>query len=171
MAAVWILSGRPLFVGRSWGLSAHHCRPVLTVGHPMLRFLLSLSPAGSPCTNPGGGKQYRVDPEGGFAENVIPSVTDARHTALHFNGCAEADPRPKRPAPSRSQDPLAATMNLSFTHGGPPLVNDKLVAKVIEEVGQDWSASDGVQDMHKLLVRKISPSFSKMPRRDVENRG
>jgi amidohydrolase len=56
---------------------------------------------------------------------------------------------------------LGGTYKLDFEFGGLPLINDKHVSKVIEEVGTDLLGRENVHEMHKTLGAEDFPEFLK----------
>ncbi|MBP6210691.1 MAG: amidohydrolase [Anaerolineales bacterium] len=99
--------------------------------------------------------------QGGFAENVIPERVTMRGTLRFTSMDVQKQIRAEVTRAFEVARSLGGDYELSFIYGGPPLVNDKLVAKVIREVGQDLLGSDGVQDMHKSLGAEDFPEFLK----------
>lgn len=54
----------------------------------------------------------------------------------------------------------SAVLNeLKFDFGGLPLINDKFVSKVIEEVGKELLGNDNVHEMEKTLGAEDFPEF------------
>jgi len=99
--------------------------------------------------------------QGGFAENVIPERVTMRGTLRFTSMDVQKQIRAEVTRAFEVARSLGGDYELNFIYGGPPLVNDKLVAKVIREVGQDLLGSDGVQDMHKSLGAEDFPEFLK----------
>jgi len=56
---------------------------------------------------------------------------------------------------------LGGNYELKFEFGGLPLINDKFVSKIIEQVGRDLLGNDNVHEMHKTLGGEDFPEFLK----------
>jgi amidohydrolase len=98
---------------------------------------------------------------GGDAENVIPEKVDMKGT-LRFTSLEVHEQI--RQEVRRAFDvarTLGGNYELKFEFGGLPLVNDKKVSQVIEEVGRDLLGGSNVLEMHKTLGAEDFPEFLK----------
>lgn len=98
---------------------------------------------------------------GGSTENVIPESVELTGT-LRFTD--ETVHRQIHEEMHRAFDvvkALGGDYTLRFEIGGPPMINDKRVAAVIEEVGRDMLGTEHVSEMEKSLGAEDFSEFLK----------
>lgn len=98
---------------------------------------------------------------GGFAENVIPENVAMKGTLRFTSLEVRNQIREEVQRAFEITKALGGSYELKFEFGGLPLINDKFVSKVIEEVGHDLLGKDNVREMHKTLGGEDFPEFLK----------
>jgi len=96
---------------------------------------------------------------GGFTENVIPESVRITGTLRY----ADPDVHEQLHEEIRRAFEIARTLggdyDLEFEIGGPPMINDKLVADVIRGVAEDLLGKENVHNAHKTLGAEDFGSF------------
>jgi amidohydrolase len=98
---------------------------------------------------------------GGEAENVIPEKVKMKGTIRFTSLEVQKRIREEVQHAFEITKALGGNYELKFEFGGLPLVNDKYVSKVIEQVGRDLLGNDNVHEMHKTLGAEDFPEFLK----------
>jgi amidohydrolase len=96
---------------------------------------------------------------GGFTENVIPDQVEIKGTMRFTSMQTEKDLRDEITRVFEIVKTLGGEYVLKFLFGGLPLVNDKHVAEVIQNVGTDLLGEGKVHPMHKSLGAEDFPEF------------
>lgn len=98
---------------------------------------------------------------GGFTENVIPESIRLTGT-LRFTD--EAVHRQIHEEMKRAFDiarALGGDYELRYEIGGPPMINDEMVSRVIENTGKDLLGAENVHEIHKTLGAEDFGEFMK----------
>ena len=98
---------------------------------------------------------------GGFAENVIPETVTMKGTLRFTSLEVQKQIREEVTRAFAITKALGGNYELKFEFGGLPLINDKFVSEVIEQVGKDLLGNDNVHEMHKTLGGEDFPEFLK----------
>jgi amidohydrolase len=98
---------------------------------------------------------------GGFTENVIPEKVTMKGTLRFTSLEVQKQIREEVKRAFEITKVLGGDYELRFEFGGLPLINDKFVSKVIEQVGKDLLGNDNVREMHKTLGGEDFPEFLK----------
>lgn len=98
---------------------------------------------------------------GGYAENVIPAEVTMKGTLRFVSLETQKQIREEVTRAFEITKALGGNYELKFEFGGLPLINDKFVSKVIEEVGKDLLGKENVHEMHKTLGAEDFPEFLK----------
>ena len=98
---------------------------------------------------------------GGFAENVIPEKVTMKGTLRFTSLEVQKQIREEVRRAFEITKVLGGSYELKFEFGGLPLINDKFVSKVIEQVGKELLGNDNVHEMHKTLGAEDFPEFLK----------
>jgi len=98
---------------------------------------------------------------GGDAENVIPEKVDLRGTLRFTSLEVHKQIREEVTSAFDIARTLGGNYKLEFEFGGMPLINDKHVAEVIEQVGADMLGGENVHEIHKTLGAEDFPEFLK----------
>jgi amidohydrolase len=88
---------------------------------------------------------------GGFTENVIPDEVKISGTFRYANPQLHEQLRGEIRRAFEIARALGGEYNLRFEYGGPPMVNDKKVSEVIENVGKELLGAQHVHEMGKTL--------------------
>jgi len=98
---------------------------------------------------------------GGEAENVIPDKVSLKGTIRFTSLDVQKQIRAELQRVFDITRSLGGNYELRFDFGGPPMVNDKTVSRVIEQVGKDLLGEDNVHEMHKTLGAEDYGEFLK----------
>ncbi len=98
---------------------------------------------------------------GGIAENVIPDKIEMTGTIRFTSLETQKQIREEVTKVFEIVKTLGGAYELSFLFGGMPLINDKVVADVIAEVGRDLLGAEGVIPMQKTLGAEDFPELLK----------
>jgi amidohydrolase len=98
---------------------------------------------------------------GGEAENVIPDRVKLKGTIRFTSLEVQAQIRQELTRALEIARTLGGDYELKFEFGGMPMINDKYVSDVIEQVGRDLLGSDKVHEMHKTLGAEDFGEFLK----------
>jgi amidohydrolase len=98
---------------------------------------------------------------GGFTENVIPEKVTMKGTIRFTSLEVQKQIREEVKRAFEVTKALGGNYELKFEFGGLPLINDKFVSKIIEQVGKDLLGNDNVHEMHKSLGAEDFPEFLK----------
>jgi len=98
---------------------------------------------------------------GGDAENVIPDQVLLKGTIRFTSLEVQAQIREELRRAFEITRTLGGNYKLDFLFGGLPLINDKQVAAVIRQVGDEMLGSENVLEMHKTLGAEDFPEFLK----------
>lgn len=98
---------------------------------------------------------------GGFAENVIPEIVTMKGTLRFTSLEVQKQIREEVTRAFAITKALGGNYELKFEFGGLPLINDKFVSEVIEQVGKDLLGNGNVHEMHKTLGGEDFPEFLK----------
>ena len=98
---------------------------------------------------------------GGFTQNVIPESVSISGTLRFTN---EAVHQQIHEGMKRAFDivkALGGNYELKFEIGGPPMINDKLVADLIEQTGKEMLGDENVREIEKTLGAEDFGEFLK----------
>jgi len=98
---------------------------------------------------------------GGDAENVIPERVDIKGTLRFTSLEIQKQIREEVTRAFGITKALGGDYELKFEFGGMPLINDKHVSDVIEQVGVDMLGKDKIHELHKTLGAEDFPEFLK----------
>jgi amidohydrolase len=98
---------------------------------------------------------------GGFAENVIPEKVTLKGTLRFTSLAVQKQIREEVRRAFEVAKALGGNYELKFEFGGLPLINDKFVSEVIEQVGKDLLGTENVHEMHRTLGAEDFPEFLK----------
>ena len=98
---------------------------------------------------------------GGEAENVIPDRVTLLGTIRFTSLDVQKQIRSEVERVFGITRALGGDYEIKFDFGGPPMVNDKAVAAVIQQVGADLLGKDNVHEMHKTLGAEDYGEFLK----------
>jgi amidohydrolase len=96
---------------------------------------------------------------GGFTENVIPDQVEIKGTIRFTSLETQKILRGEVTRVFEIVKTLGGEYELTFLFGGLPLVNDKQVADMIEQVGKDLLGVDKVHPLEKTLGAEDFPEF------------
>ncbi|MBI3153244.1 MAG: amidohydrolase [Chloroflexi bacterium] len=96
---------------------------------------------------------------GGFTENVIPDSIRITGTMRFTTPEAQKQIHDEIKRAFDVAKALGGDYELKIEIGAPPMINDELVSKVMEEVGKDLLGVENVQEMHKSLGAEDFGSF------------
>jgi amidohydrolase len=98
---------------------------------------------------------------GGFTQNVIPESVSISGTLRFTN---EAVHQQIHEGMKRAFDivkTLGGNYELKFEIGGPPMINDKMVADLIEQTGKEMLGDENVREIEKTLGAEDFGEFLK----------
>ena len=98
---------------------------------------------------------------GGEAENVIPDKVTMKGTIRFTSMDVQKQIREELQRTFEIVKVLGGGFELKFEFGGPPMVNDEMVSRVIEQVGKDLLGQDRVRELHKTLGAEDFGEFLK----------
>lgn len=96
---------------------------------------------------------------GGFAENVIPDQVEMMGTIRFTSLETQKKIREEVMRVFEAVKALGGDYELRFLFGGLPLINDKVVADTIAEVGKDLLGAEAVHPLQKTLGAEDFPEF------------
>jgi len=96
---------------------------------------------------------------GGFTENVIPESVRITGTLRYADPQLHPQIREEIQRAFEITRTLGGDYELEFEYGGPPMVNDELVASVIRKVAEEMIGVDNVHKMHKTMGAEDFGSF------------
>jgi amidohydrolase len=96
---------------------------------------------------------------GGFTENVIPDQVEMKGTIRFTSLETQKILREEVTRVFETVKILGGEYELTFLFGGLPLINDKQVADMIEQVGKDLLGMDKVHPLEKTLGAEDFPEF------------
>jgi amidohydrolase len=88
---------------------------------------------------------------GGEAENVIPDSVKLKGTIRFTSLEVQTQIRQELTRALEVTRTLGGDYELKLEFGGMPMINDKMVSAMIEQVGKDMLGNDKVHEMHKTL--------------------
>jgi amidohydrolase len=88
---------------------------------------------------------------GGEAENVIPDSVKLKGTIRFTSLDVQTQIRQELTRALEVARTLGGDYELKLEFGGMPMINDKMVSAMIEQVGKDMLGNDKVHEMHKTL--------------------
>jgi amidohydrolase len=100
--------------------------------------------------------------QGGFTENVIPESVKLTGTLRYTSEAVHRQIHEEIRRSFELVKALGGEYELKFEHGGPPMINDKLVAEVIEKAGKDLLGADNVHEIQKTLGAEDFGEFLKL---------
>ena len=98
---------------------------------------------------------------GGFTENVIPESVEMIGTLRYTDESVHQRLRQEVRRAFDLVKALGGTYELTFEYGGPPMINDKLVADLIEQAGKDLLGIENVHEIQKTLGAEDFGEFLK----------
>jgi amidohydrolase len=98
---------------------------------------------------------------GGFTENVIPDSVKISGTLRFTDLEVHKQIREEMKRAFEITRTLGGDYELRFDYGGPPMINDKLVADVIEQAGKDLLGVENVHEIEKTLGAEDFGEFMK----------
>lgn len=98
---------------------------------------------------------------GGFTENVIPESVKLTGTLRFTNEKVHQQIHEEMRCAFDIVKALGGNYELKFEIGGPPMINDKMVADVIERAGQDLLGMENVREIEKTLGAEDFGEFMK----------
>lgn len=98
---------------------------------------------------------------GGEAENVIPDKITLKGTIRFTSLKVQKQIREELTRALEIARTLGGDYDLKLEFGGMPMINDKIVSAVIEQVGKDLLGKDNVHEMHKTLGAEDFGEFLK----------
>jgi len=98
---------------------------------------------------------------GGFTENVIPESVRITGTLRFTNEKVHQQIHTEIKRAFEIAKTLGGDYELRYEIGGPPMINDALVAKVIEKTGQDMLGVKNVSEIEKTLGAEDFGEFLK----------
>jgi len=96
---------------------------------------------------------------GGFTENVIPESVRITGTLRYADTNVHPQIREEIQRAFEIARTLGGDYELEFEYGGPPMVNDKLVSNVIEQVAVDLIGRENVYEPNRTLGAEDFGSF------------
>ena len=99
--------------------------------------------------------------QGGFTENVIPESVRLTGTLRYTDETVHQQIHREMQRAFEIVKVLEGGYELKFEYGGPPMINDKLVADVIEKAGKDLLGADNVHEIQKTLGAEDFGEFLK----------
>ena len=99
--------------------------------------------------------------QGGFTENVIPESVRLTGTLRYTDETVHQQIHREMQRAFEIVKVLDGGYELKFEYGGPPMINDKLVADVIETAGKDLLGADNVHEIQKTLGAEDFGEFLK----------
>jgi len=88
---------------------------------------------------------------GGFTENVIPDHVKLSGTLRFTNPEIHEQIRSEITRAFEITKVMGGDYDLRFEYGGPPMVNNKIVADMIEDTGKEMLGNDNVHEIGKTL--------------------
>ena len=98
---------------------------------------------------------------GGIAENVIPESIRLTGTLRFTNETVHGQIHDEMKRAFEIAKTLGGDYTLRYDIGGPPMINDELVSKVIEQAGKDLLGAENVHEIHKTLGAEDFGEFMK----------
>ena len=98
---------------------------------------------------------------GGFTENVIPESVKLTGTLRFTNEAVHQQIHTEMARAFAIARALGGDYSLRYEFGGPPMINDEMVSKVIEKAGQDLLGVENVHEIHKTLGAEDFGEFMK----------
>ena len=98
---------------------------------------------------------------GGFTENVIPESVKLTGTLRFTDETVHRQIHEEMKRAFEITRALGGNYELRYEIGGPPMINDKLVAEVIEHAGRDLLGHENVSEIHKTLGAEDFGEFMK----------
>jgi amidohydrolase len=98
---------------------------------------------------------------GGFTENVIPESVKLTGTLRFTDERVHQQIYEEMKRAFDIANALGGNYELRYEIGGPPMINDKLVAEVIEKTGQDLLGVENVREIEKTLGAEDFGEFMK----------
>lgn len=98
---------------------------------------------------------------GGFTENVIPESIKLTGTLRFTNEDVHQQIHAEMKRAFEIAKTFGGDYSLRYEFGGPPMINDKMVAEVIEEAGKDLLGHANVHEIHKTLGAEDFGEFMK----------
>lgn len=98
---------------------------------------------------------------GGFTENVIPESVKLTGTLRFTDENVHKQIHEEMKRAFEITKALGGNYELRYEIGGPPMINDKFVADVIEHAGRDLLGSENVHEIHKTLGAEDFGEFMK----------
>jgi amidohydrolase len=98
---------------------------------------------------------------GGFTENVIPESVSITGTLRFTNEMVHRKIHEEMKRAFDIAKALGGDYELQFEIGGPPMINDAMVAEVIEKTGKDMLGAENVREIEKTLGAEDFGEFLK----------
>jgi amidohydrolase len=98
---------------------------------------------------------------GGFTQNVIPDSISLSGTLRFTDMDVHKQIREEMKRAFEIARTLGGEYELRFDYGGPPMINDKFVAEVIEHAGKDLLGAEHVHEIQKTLGAEDFGEFMK----------
>jgi amidohydrolase len=98
---------------------------------------------------------------GGFTENVIPESVKLTGTLRFTDETVHQQIHEEMKRAFDIAKALGGDYELRYEIGGPPMINDVLVSKVIEKAGKELLGAENVHEMHKTLGAEDFGEFMK----------
>jgi len=98
---------------------------------------------------------------GGFTQNVIPESVSITGTLRFTDEAVHQQIRAEMKRAFEIAKTLGGDYELRFDYGGPPMVNDKMVADLIEQTGKEMLGDENVREIEKTLGAEDFGEFLK----------
>ncbi|NWG34562.1 MAG: amidohydrolase [Chloroflexi bacterium] len=99
---------------------------------------------------------------GGFTQNVIPDRVEISGTTRFTNQEVQMQIREEMGRAFNIARVMGGDYDLKFQYGGPPMINDQRVSRVIEETGREMLGADKVHEIGKTLGAEDFSVFLEM---------
>lgn len=98
---------------------------------------------------------------GGFTQNVIPESVSITGTLRFTDETVHQQIRAEMKRAFEIAKTLGGDYELRFDYGGPPMINDKMVADLIEQTGKEMLGDENVREIQKTLGAEDFGEFLK----------
>jgi amidohydrolase len=98
---------------------------------------------------------------GGFTQNVIPESVSLTGTLRYTTESVQQQIHAEIKRALEVAKALGGDYELKIEIGGPPMVNDEVVAEMIEKTGRDLLGAENVQEIEKTLGAEDFGEFMK----------
>jgi amidohydrolase len=146
------------------GIGGHGAHPNITVDpfHLMSHVIIALNAIISRRINPFAPAVVSIGSiHGGFTENVIPETVSMMGTLRFTNEDVHQQLHEEMKRAFDLVKALGGDYDLKFQFGGPPMINDALVADMIERTGKDLLGEQNVRESQRTLGAEDFGEFLK----------